>query len=135
MFELPVDARCAAALALALRGAREPLHGHDWHVTATISGDRLDADGLLCDFHAVETALREVVAPFQNQNLNALTPFSQRLHPTAENVAKYLADELTSRLAPILGSRARLSALRITEAPGCAAVYRPPLGESASWPL
>jgi 6-pyruvoyltetrahydropterin/6-carboxytetrahydropterin synthase len=124
VFDLTIESTFSAAHAIVIAGRREPLHGHDWHITATISGPALDHDGLLCDFHAVESALRELIAPFHNRNLNETAPFD-RLNPTAENIARYLATELAARLAPLLPAGAAISALRITEAPGCAAIYRP----------
>ncbi len=124
MFDLTIEARISAAHAIVIGGRREAVHGHDWHITVTISGPTLDAEGLLCDFHAAEGALREVIAPFQNRNFNEVPPFD-RANPTAENIARYFAEQLGGRLRPILSTGAALTALRITEAPGCAAVYRP----------
>jgi 6-pyruvoyltetrahydropterin/6-carboxytetrahydropterin synthase len=124
VFDLTIESTISAAHAILIQGQREPLHGHDWHITVTLSGPALDDDGLLCDFHAAEAALREVTAPFHHRNFNDIPPFD-RLNPTAENIAKHLADQLANRLRPILPKGASLSALRITEAPGCAATYRP----------
>ena len=124
MFDLTIEASISAAHAIVIGGQREPVHGHDWHITATISGPTLDTEGLLCDFHAAERALREVTSPFHNRNFNETSPFD-RLNPTAENIARYFAEQLGGRLRPILPPGAVLTALRITEAPGCAATYRP----------
>jgi len=124
VFDLTIEATISAAHAIVIGGQREPVHGHDWHITVTISGLALDAEGLLCDFHAAERALREVTAPFQHRTFNEVPPFD-RLNPTAENIARYLAEQLGGRLRPILPPGAALTALRITEAPGCAATYRP----------
>lgn len=120
MYELSIDAVFSAAHAITLAGAREPLHGHDWRVTVTIGGPTLDRDGLLCDFHAVEEALRGVVAPFHNRTLNDTPPFD-RTNPTAELVARHIAD----RLAAMMPTEAQIISVRVTEAPGCAATYRP----------
>src|SRR5690606_16287926 len=57
MFEISVQRTFSAAHAIVVRGRREPLHGHDWRVTIVVAGNDLDADGLLCDFHALEAAL------------------------------------------------------------------------------
>lgn len=135
MYALEVNATFSAAHAIVIRGERERLHGHDWNVTATIEGAEVDADGLLVDFHAVERALREIVAPFHNANLNETPPFD-RVNPTAEWVARHIAESLQSRLESGGGEspkipgtgRARVASVRVTEAVGCAATYRPPLG-------
>jgi 6-pyruvoyltetrahydropterin/6-carboxytetrahydropterin synthase len=119
MYEISVERVFSAAHALILRGEREPVHGHDWQVTVVLAGDTLDADGLLCDFHAVERALDEVIAPFHNADLNATPPFDA-VNPSAENVARFIADALADRL----GDAATVSRVLVTEAPGCTATYR-----------
>ncbi len=106
-----------------LAGQREPLHGHNWHVTATIAGERLDSDGLLCDFHTVHDALCEIIGPFENRNLNEVKPFDV-VNPSAENVARHIADELSLRLNEGLSPHARVAEVSVTEATGCRAVYR-----------
>lgn len=118
MFTLTLEDEFCAAHAIVINGGREPVHGHNWRVTAEVAGDRLDAEGLLCDFHALETRLARVIAPFRNADLNATPPFD-RLTPTAEHVAKHIAEALTGGLPP--GVRVRR--VRVTEAPGCAATY------------
>jgi 6-pyruvoyltetrahydropterin/6-carboxytetrahydropterin synthase len=125
VFEISVQTEFSAAHAILIAGQREPLHGHNWLVTVTLAGPRLGPDGLLCDFHLVETALRELAARFHNRALNDLPPFSGHLNPTAENVARYIADELSRALNGRLPEGVRLASVRVTEAPGCAATYRP----------
>lgn len=125
MYEITVESEFAAAHAIVMRGEREPVHGHNWRVTATLECATLDDDGLLCDFHAVENALRDILRPFHNRDLNASSPFD-RVNPTAELVARHIADSLAASLPPENASRGvRVASVRVTEAPGCAAVYRP----------
>ncbi|MBC7771718.1 MAG: 6-carboxytetrahydropterin synthase [Pyrinomonadaceae bacterium] len=130
MYELTVEAVFSAAHALVIQGALEQIHGHDWHVTAAVTGTALDADGLLVDFHAVEKALQAIVAPFKNANLNQTPPFD-RVNPSAENVAAYLAQSLDERVWRLVGAGAtdrptnsagapRVAWVRVTEAHGCA---------------
>ena len=118
MFELSVQREFCAAHAITIAGKREPTHGHNWHVTATVRGEGLDDDGLLCDFHEVQRALDDVLAPLCDVDLNATPPFD-RLNPTAEHVARHIADLLSRTLA----GRARIARVTVTEAPGCAATY------------
>jgi 6-pyruvoyltetrahydropterin/6-carboxytetrahydropterin synthase len=131
VFEITVQTDFAAAHALVIAGEREPIHGHNWHVVLTLAGTSLDGDGLLCDFHAVEHLLREVVAPWHNHNLNDLAPFAasgggRGLNPSAENVAFHIAGVLGRRLAPSGVRGARVVSVSVSEAPGCVATYRPP---------
>jgi 6-pyruvoyltetrahydropterin/6-carboxytetrahydropterin synthase len=125
VFELCVETEFAAAHAIVMSGQREPLHGHNWRVTATLSGPALDRDGLLCDFHLVESSLRDVTGRWHNRNLNEAPPFSDGLNPSAEQVARQIADELGAALAGRIPGDVRVSAVRVTEAPGCSATYRP----------
>lgn len=126
MYELEVEREFCAAHAIVMGGARERVHGHNWRVRLVIEGDRLDGDGLLCDFHAVERSLDDAIAPFRDGDLNATEPFD-RVNPTAENVARHLADEVAGRLPPGV----RLTSLSVTEAPGCRATYRPAVRSDA----
>lgn len=126
MYEITVEAEFAAAHAIVMAGQREPVHGHNWKVTVTLRGDSLDDDGLLCDFHAIENALRETIRPFHNRDLNATPPFD-RTNPTAELVARHIADSVARSIPPGDAARGvRLASVRVTEAPGCAASYTPP---------
>lgn len=130
MFSIRVQATFSAAHAIVIRGQRERLHGHDWRITAVISAPGLDEDGLLCDFHAVEQELREIIDPFHNANLNDCPPFD-RVNPTAEHVARQIGDSLAARLetrlprGPKMGLSAQwfVESVAVTEAPGCEAVY------------
>jgi 6-pyruvoyltetrahydropterin/6-carboxytetrahydropterin synthase len=122
-FEIEVETSFSAAHALRFRGAREPVHGHDFRVTVRIGGGELDADGLLFDFHEVERHLGEIVGPFRNRDLNAVPPFD-RVNPSAEEIARQVA----MRLAERLPAAAAVLSVRVTEAPGCAATFRPSAG-------
>ncbi len=126
MYEIRVEHTFSAAHALTIGSAREPLHGHDWRVRVTLEGPSLDDDALLCDFHTVEDVLRQVCAPFHNQTLNDAPPFSEGANPSAERVARAIADELADRLGEALAPHARIASVSVTEAPGCEATYRPP---------
>lgn len=122
MFQISVKAEFCAAHALMIGGQRETLHGHNWKVTAVISGETLDTDGLLCDFHTVEDTLGQIIEPFQNANLNE-TPEFGRLNPSAENVAKHIAERLHDALDDALAPHAWVERVSVTEAPGCVATY------------
>lgn len=117
----------SAAHALVVGGVREALHGHDWRVTVRLEGDRLDEDGLLCDFHMVERSLREITGAWSNRNLNECPPFSEgskSVNPSAENVARVIAERLEAAIGSAIAGRARIESVRVTEAPGCAATFR-----------
>ncbi|MFK7961775.1 MAG: 6-pyruvoyl tetrahydropterin synthase family protein [Phycisphaerales bacterium] len=131
MYELSVKRTFCAAHAIVIAGQREPVHGHNWHATLTVAGPTLDAEGLLCDFHAVERALDAVIAPFVNADLNTTPPFDA-VNPTAEHVAHHIAIATAAALVDVFRPdpgappRARVIAVAVTEAEGCTATYRPP---------
>jgi 6-pyruvoyltetrahydropterin/6-carboxytetrahydropterin synthase len=126
MHQLTIQHVFSAAHAITIRGEREPIHGHDWHTTVVICAETLDEDGLVCDFHAVEEILRGVCGPFHNRSLNDTPPFDT-LNPTAEHVARYVAEELAARLDEALpvvrAPLVRVERVSVTEAPGCAATF------------
>ena len=74
-------------------------------------GDRLDGDGLLCDFHDLERAIDAVINPFKGRDLNEIAAFN----PTAENVAKHIAETIE------VPNGVELCSVSVTEAPGCTA--------------
>ena len=130
MHELTVQSEFAAAHAIVIGGAHEPVHGHNWRVRATVAGDRLDAEGLLCDFHLIENSLREVLAPLHNRHLNEIAPFD-RVNPTAERVAMHIAERLCQLTAGRLPAGVRVARVAVTEAPGCEAAYLPGVAPAA----
>lgn len=122
MYEITVEHEFCAAHAITVGGVREPAHGHNWRVTATVEG-ALDADGLVCDFHTLRDTLVNICDPFDNQDLNLTPPFDA-INPTAEHVARHIGDALATALGGALGAAARVSGITVTEAPGCRATYR-----------
>jgi len=119
MYEVSVEARFSAAHRLRLEGGvLEPMHGHDWHVTATFAGPSLDAFGMLVDFVHAERVLGEIAAQLHHTDLNDNAVMSEQ-NPSAEHVARVIF-ELLERDAVL---RRTLQRVRVTEAPGCAATY------------
>ena len=128
MFTITVQSTFSAAHALSIAGQKETLHGQDFLTTVEIQGDRLDQDGLVCDFHTAKSALEAILDEFNNANLNEIGPFNQPaggINPTAENIAKYIYNEMHSRLDEALEPHAKVTAVSVTESPGCATTYRP----------
>ena len=123
MYDITVHRVFAAAHAIRLYdGSREPLHGHNWTVDVTVAADGLDDIEVVMDFHALERSLDLVLGRADNRSLNDVEPFAGgRVNPTAERVAWWIGTEM----APGLPAGARLRSVRVGEAPGCTATYRP----------
>ncbi len=127
MFQISVDREFCAAHALVIRGVREPVHGHNFKLTVTLQGPTLDPDGLLLDFHALERLVDEIIRPLTNTDLT-IAPALAGVNPTAELIAKHIADGVRAALPAITPPGAPVPALasvRLTEAPGCAVTYVP----------
>ncbi|MHC4100467.1 MAG: 6-pyruvoyl trahydropterin synthase family protein [Planctomycetota bacterium] len=120
MFELMVERDFHAAHAVVVEGRRESSHDHTWHVSVVVAGPAVGSEGLLCDFHVIERQLEQVLEPLCGCDLNQTPPFDQ-ISPTAEMVARHIADVI----GPQLPDQVTLAGVSVTEAPGCTATYRP----------
>ena len=69
------------------------LHGHNWQVEAMVSSQVLDESGIAIDFREIKKQTKSVVKRLDHQYLNEIQPFDV-LNPTAENIVKYLFDEI-----------------------------------------
>ncbi len=93
-FEITTTRFFSAAHQLRLYdGSLEPLHGHNWRVKVTAAAPRLDAIGVVMDFHELERLLDAILGPMHNRHLNELQTFAE-LNPSAENVALHVARTL-----------------------------------------
>jgi len=123
MFEVCVEQTFAAGHALRnYKGKCENVHGHNYRVRITMQGDQLDSTGLLVDFLDVKRLIGGVVDYLDHQFINDLPPFTE-LNPSAENIAKYFYDRVSSGLkndVPV-----RVSQVQIWETDTSSAVYRP----------
>jgi 6-pyruvoyltetrahydropterin/6-carboxytetrahydropterin synthase len=122
MYAIEVSMEFCAAHQLRLAdGSLEPLHGHNWRVEVRVVSKKLDAIETVMDFHQLESLLRQIVAPWQNKHLNDFSPFNHKFNPTAERVAQNIAE----LLIPLIPTAVSLEFVRISEAPGCFAIYFP----------
>ena len=103
MFEIGLVVEFAATHAL--RGdfgpASQP-HGHDYRVKVTLRGPTLRDDGTLYDLARLEAVLAEVVGTLRERDLNELPQFAE-VNPTAEGVARWIADQVAAGIGPQSG--------------------------------
>lgn len=119
MFTVSVETRFRASHQLTLPdGSKEPLHYHDWVVTAEVGSDKLNSMGFVMDFCQLRATVDKMVAEFDNIPLDSIDYF-QRNNSSAENVAKYIFDKLEPRLP----SGVKLRSIRVVEEPGCSAKF------------
>lgn len=102
-------------------GKCERLHGHNYKVQVFVSADELDSEGMVVDFVELKALMLEIIdGRFDHRHINEIPPFDT-LNPTAENLARYIAEEIGARLDD---ARMRVSECRVWETATSCAVYR-----------
>lgn len=64
------------------------LHGHNWIVIVHLKSETLDQNGMVYDFTHIK---RDIHDKLDHKFLNEVLP---EINPTAENIAKWICDEL-----------------------------------------
>ncbi|HEY2460011.1 MAG TPA: 6-carboxytetrahydropterin synthase QueD [Candidatus Acidoferrum sp.] len=124
MFRVSVEETFSAGHALrGYRGKCENPHGHNYRVQVTLDGPKLDSVGLLVDFTQLKHVIREIVAGLDHQFMNDLEAF-RTVNPSAENLAKYFYDQVTSRVKD-LPPGAHITDVIVWETDTTSAQYRP----------
>lgn len=77
------------------KGKCEKLHGHNYRVRLTVSGNTLDKSGMLVDFTILKNILKNVLSKFDHGYLNDIPPFD-KINPTAENIAEQICKQIQS---------------------------------------
>lgn len=95
------------------------LHGHNWNVVVSIEAPRLDANGMVCDFSRIK---QTVVERFDHRALNDDVEALATANPTAENIAKAIADLLDAELRSA-GNGAFVRRVDVEESPGSVASF------------
>jgi len=123
MFDVSVERTFAAGHALRnYKGSCEDVHGHNFRVRVTVSGEQLDSTGLLVDFLELKSLIDGVIAYLDHKFINDLPPFD-KINPSAENLAKYFYDRVSVGMkndVPV-----RISEVCVWETDTSSAVYRP----------
>ena len=123
MFEVAIEETFAAGHALRnYRGKCENVHGHNYRAQVTLRGAELDAMGLLVDFVELKRVVHAVLDRMDHQWLNDFPPFDA-LNPSAENMAKYIYDEVSAALTAKEG--VRVASVRLWETDTASAAYFP----------
>jgi 6-pyruvoyltetrahydropterin/6-carboxytetrahydropterin synthase len=122
LFEVMVERNFSSAHQLrGYKGKCENLHGHNYKIEIYVRGSELDNIGLLVDFGELKDAADEVVAYLDHRNINELPPFDEELNPSAENLARYILERISSRVGD---ERVRVYKVRCFETPTSVATYQ-----------
>lgn len=148
MYRLRTETEFDAAHFLAdYYGKCENLHGHRWRVVVQVAAEELQTEGtersMVMDFGAFKAQVRKLVAGLDHRLLveeGTLAPttlealesegFTVRVLPfrtTAENLARYVADELIGQGLPVWS-------VEMYETPANCAIYEPRTAASVAQP-
>jgi len=98
MFEVTIKKSfCAAHLLNNIGGYCEHLHGHNFIVEVTTIGEELNSAGILVDFRELKKFLDEIMDALDHKYLNE-TPAFCDTNPSAENIAKYIYEQMSNKL-------------------------------------
>lgn len=102
-------------------GSLTAIHGHNYVVDAAVCGELDPVSGIVVNLVEIKGWLREAVAPFENQYVDAWTPVMDGMQPSTENIARIL----WRRLAPhVRDTPATLESVRLAETPELWSEYR-----------
>ena len=119
MFTITIENAFTASHELTYAGGeKEDLHPHDWQLRVAVDVEDLDENGLAVDFIDLRAKIKDITTPLNDTQLEEHPAF-EGINASAENVAKYIYDQLR----PQLPTRAMLVSVEIMEAPGCWAKY------------
>lgn len=120
-FEVMIERNFSSAHQLrGYKGKCENLHGHNYKIEIYARGRELDNIGLLVDFGELKEAADEVVRYLDHRNINELAPFDEELNPSAENLARYILERVSSEVGD---DRVRVFKVRCFETPTSVATY------------
>lgn len=94
-------------------------HGHNWTIEVFARSHRLNSLGLAIDFRDLKRALRELVQPWDHQDLNTLEEFQER-NPSAEQIARLAYEHLSQLLNH---SETWIDRVTVWENARCSATY------------
>ena len=122
MFEVTIEETFAAGHALRnYRGKCENVHGHNYRCQVTLEGAELDEIGLLVDFVELKRVVHGVLDRLDHQWLNEFPPFDV-LNPSAENMARYIYEQVAEGLKVREG--VRIALVKLWETDTAYATYR-----------
>ena len=127
MFELRVEVDFSAAHHIeGYPGDCARPHGHNYIVEVFARSTRLDSIGLAMDFRTLKTAAKELIAPWDHQDLNELPDF-KGVSTSAEQIAKFAFERLSRQIdSRSSDGRVWIEKVTVWENARCSASYFEP---------
>ena len=98
MFEITRERSFSASHQLRnYNGRCERLHGHNWRVRVCLAAEKLNASGMVIDFHELDKMMQVAMEPFDHRHLNDAPAFIEA-NPSAENLAHAIGESVASQL-------------------------------------
>jgi len=108
MYEVTIEKTFSAAHALLEIGGKcEALHGHNFAVEVTVAGKTLSDEGLLLDFRVLKKWTDEILDLLDHRFLNEIS-FFRGINPSSENIARFIFQQMKTRLGETSLSIARV---------------------------
>jgi 6-pyruvoyltetrahydropterin/6-carboxytetrahydropterin synthase len=118
MFEICVESDfCAAHRLNNYLGACENLHGHNFKVEVVVRCTKLNQTYIGIDFKELKGHLKDILSRLDHKYLNEIDFFSET-NPTSEMIAKYIFENLKSRIKDC-----KLYSVSVYETPTSKATY------------
>jgi 6-pyruvoyltetrahydropterin/6-carboxytetrahydropterin synthase len=122
MYEVTITKSFSSAHLLSQIGGKcEELHGHNFKVEVTVAAPDLNEFGLLIDFRVVKKWLVVILDQMDHKHLNELPCFAG-INPSAENIAKYICDQMEPKAKE---SRVRIARIKVWESENAVVTYIP----------
>jgi len=80
------------------QGGCQNLHGHNYKVRVHVRSETLDALGMVIDFADLKRIVEATVGKFDHGVINEHPPFDAARNTTAEELARYVAEEVARGL-------------------------------------
>jgi len=93
-------------------------HGHNWKITVVVEAEELNSNGMVVDF----THIKKIVNRLDHTHLNNIF---KRINPTAENIAKWIADKINKYLQSA-DTYIQVKYVSVQESEGNTITYYPP---------
>ena len=100
-------------------GKCESIHGHNFEVAMTVSGNSLGEAGMLMDFGHLKKMLREITGDLDHIDLNDHPAFTGS-SPSSENIARYIWGKADAALG---GTGVRVDSVTVAESETASATY------------